>query len=65
MPDINEEVVFEVGANGIEFHTKTDGDLILIRGLSLTAEQAASLTWLVNQGEDVVLEFEVKAKPEA
>ena len=65
MPQISDEIKFDVGADDIEFHTKTNGDLVLIRNLHLTTEQAASLAWLVNQGNDAVLEFEVKVKPEA
>lgn len=62
MPVISDEVVFDVGADALEFHTKTNGDLVLIRGLHLTTEQAASLAWLVNQGNEAILEIEIKVK---
>lgn len=62
MPDIDEEVVFETKTDQVEFKTKTNGDSLHIIGLHLTKEQAASLAWLVNQDEGVILEIEIRVK---
>ena len=64
MAELEEEVVFETKADQVEFKTKTNGDSLHVVGLHLTAEQAASLAWLVNAGQNRVLEFEVKLLPE-
>jgi len=60
MPEINDETVFNVGPDQAEFTTRTNGDMLLIRGIHLTAEQAASLAWLVNHDTETVLEITVK-----
>ncbi len=62
MPEIDEEVTFDIGPDQAELTTKTNGDLLLIRGIHLTAEQAATLAWLVNHGTETVLEITVSVK---
>ena len=64
MPEVDNECTFEVGVDQMEFHTKTNGDQLFIRGLHLTASQAASLAWLVNSGSDATLEVQIKIKDE-
>ena len=64
MAELEEEVVFETQTDQVEFKTKTNGDSLHVIGLHLTAEQAASLAWLVNAGISRKLEFEVKLLPE-
>ena len=60
MPEIESEVIFEVGEDGAKFTTQSNGDIILITGLHLTKEKAATLAWLVNSKK--MLTFEVKEK---
>ncbi len=61
MPEIESEVIFEVGEDGAKFTTQSNGDILLITGLHLTKEKAATLAWLVNSKK--ILTFEVKEKP--
>lgn len=62
MPELNEEIKFDVETDQATFHTKTNGDALHINGLHLTKEQAASLAWLVNQDEGTIIEIEIKVK---
>ncbi|HUX35484.1 MAG TPA: hypothetical protein VMV71_00445 [Candidatus Paceibacterota bacterium] len=58
MPEIEDELKFSVGADKVRFVTRTNGDELLIRGIDLTQEQAATLAYLVNSEKDI--EFEVR-----
>ena len=58
MPEIESECVFEVNSDDIKFTTKTNGDIVIIRNLDFSKEQAASFAWLVNHPG--TLRFEVK-----
>lgn len=62
MPEIDNEVTFEVGEDGAKLTTQTNGDILVITGLNLTREKAATLAWLVNV-RNKKLVFEVKEKP--
>ena len=64
MVELEEEVIFETITDQVEFNTRTNGDLVLIKELRLTQTQAASLAWLVNHDPSVTLQFEVKVKGE-
>ncbi len=57
MPDLNEEVQFELGEGCIKFTTHKDGDIIIINEISICCEKAASLAWLVNQPGKLVVEI--------
>lgn len=65
IPDVCE---FETNGNQINLMTSCNGDVITIgagRGnspLHLTYEQAATLSYLINQ-PDIVLVLEIKVKP--
>ena len=61
MPEIESEVIFEVGEDGAKFTTQSNGDIVIITGIHLTKQQAATLAWLVNSKK--ILTFEVKEKP--
>ena len=58
MPEIESEVIFTTGEDGVKFTTQTNGDIVLITGIHLTKDQAASLAYLVNCKKK--LSFEVK-----
>ena len=58
MPEIEDELKFSVGADKVRFVTRTNGDELLIRGIDLTQQQAATLAYLVNSDKDV--EFKVR-----
>jgi len=58
MPEIEGEVRFEIGADQAKFTTQTNGDMLIISGLSLTQKQAATLAYLVNSKKN--LSFEVR-----
>ncbi len=62
MPEIESEVIFEVEEDGAKFTTQTNGDLLIITGIHLTREKAATLAWLVNVRNKKLI-FEVKEKP--
>jgi len=52
-------VEFTVGADQTVFVTQTNGDTIKVTGLSLNAEQAAALAYLVNQPKKLKIEIKV------
>ena len=58
MPEIEDEVTFDVEVDGAEFKTKTNGDILIINKFNLNREQAAALTWLVNSNQKI--QFTVK-----
>lgn len=62
MAEIEEEVTFCTKADQVEFHTQTNGDVVHIKKLTLTRDQATSMAWLVNTDNDVELEWFVKVK---
>lgn len=58
MPEIEDEVTFDVEEDGAELKTKTNGDILIINKFNLSREQAASLAWLVNSNQKI--QFQVK-----
>ena len=62
MPEVTDKCTFELTADQIEFRTQTNGDFVYLKGLRLTQEQATSLTWLINSGEETVLKIRIKVK---
>ena len=56
--EVESEVIFTTGEDGVKFTTQTNGDIILITGIRLDKNQAASLAYLVNCKKK--LQFEVK-----
>ncbi len=61
MPQINDHCEIIVGADQFEMTTKTNGDILIIRGIDLSNEQAASLAWLINLADGEKLKVEIKA----
>ena len=60
MTEVPDTVEFDVGEDGIEFTTKTNGDNIRMHGLHMTKEIAGALAYMVNSG--MVLDIEIKIK---
>ncbi len=60
MAQIPDTVEFDVGEDGIEFTTKTNGDSIRMHGLHMSKETAGALAYMVNSGS--ILEVEIKIK---
>ena len=58
IPDTSE---FEVGADQVRLTTQTNGDTILIRGLHLGKDPAASLAYLINDTTNHLM-VEIKRK---
>ena len=56
--EVESEVKFITGEDGVKFTTQSNGDIIIITGIRLTKNQAASLAYLVNCKKK--LSFEVK-----
>jgi len=56
--EVESEVKFITGEDGVKFTTQSNGDIIIISGIHLTKDQAASLAYLVNCKKK--LSFEVK-----
>lgn len=61
MPEIEDEVTFDIHQDQARFTTKTNGDRLFIEPHGLTREQAATLTWLVNS--DNTIQIQMKVKP--
>lgn len=62
MPEIEEEVIFNIVTDKVVFHTMQDGDTLVLNGLAFTKEEAATLSWLINHPSGVELEIQVKLK---
>lgn len=60
MPEIPDSCEFDVEHDKIELATRTNGDVIKIRGINLDKEQAASLAWLVNADNHLTIEIKLK-----
>ena len=58
--EVPDNVEFDVGVDGMQFATKTNGDTIRMVGLQLSAETAGGLAALINK--NVILEVEIKEK---
>ena len=56
MPEIESEVQFGVGVDQAKFTTQTNGDILIISGIDLTQNQAATLAYLVNSKKNLVFE---------
>ena len=56
--EVENEVKFTTGEDGVKFTTQSNGDIVIITGIHLTKDQAASLAYLVNCKKK--LSFEVK-----
>ena len=50
--EIQGHCTFEVRADKVGLKTKTNGDAITIDGLNLSQDNAASLAWIVNSGQN-------------
>ena len=59
MLEIPENVEFITGTDQVVFITQTNGDTVKITGLSLNAEKAATLAYLVNQSRQLKIEVQV------
>jgi len=53
---------FEADTDKVYLQTNLNGDTITIAGVHLTADTAASLSWLLNQEPDITLKIEIKEK---
>lgn len=62
MPEIAEFVKFSVVTDKVVLHTMTDGDTLVLNGISLSKEDAATLSWLINHPSATELEIEVSLK---
>ncbi len=58
MPEIEDEVTFDVEVDGAKLTTQTNGDILILNNFHLSREQAASLAWLVNSNQKI--QFTVK-----
>lgn len=62
MADVEEECTFHTRADQVKFRTQTNGDMLHFKNLSISREQATSLTWLINTDGTAELEWQVKIK---
>jgi len=62
MPEIEEECIFEVSPGNVLLQTQVNGDQLTIRGLHLTKENAAALSWMLNDESINLFEIEIKKK---
>lgn len=62
MAQIPEIVTVDATADKLKLTTQTNGDIIMLTGLNLTYNQAATLAWLINQSTET-LEIRVRIKP--
>ena len=57
---LGNEATFDIGVDCIEFFTRANGDRMRIDNVNLTADNAATLAYLINR--KVILEVEIKEK---
>ena len=62
MATIPDTVTIDITADKLKLTTQTNGDVIILTGLNLTYDQAATLAWLINQPIET-LEVKVRIKP--
>jgi len=48
MPEIEETCEFTVQPKGIKYTVVPDGDILIITGANIDANNSASLSWLIN-----------------
>lgn len=48
MPEISEKCEFIVKPEGVKYTVVPDGDVLIITGAEIDAENSASLSWLIN-----------------
>ena len=53
-------VEFDTDHDNIRFITQTNGDKVTMTGISLGADQAAALAYLVNQPKVLTVEIKIK-----
>ena len=58
--ELENETIFDIGIDKINFNTKCNGDRIKIQDPTISKESAATLTYLINKG--VILEVQIKEK---
>jgi len=58
--EIEEEVIFDVKADQIEFTTQANGDRIRMKGMQIPPDYAAALAYMINGKK--VLEVQIKVK---
>lgn len=63
MAEVNEICIIEVTCDQLCFVTQTNGDSISLSGLELSREQATSLAWLINSGEETTLQIKIRITP--
>lgn len=57
MAEISDTCEFIIKADHVKFTTQTNGDVVLITGVNLNAEQAASMAYLINQPGNLKIEI--------
>jgi hypothetical protein len=60
MPEIESEIVFHIHPSNMIFHQLTDGDTLVLNGLEITKEQAATLSWLGGHSDAGQLRVEIR-----
>jgi hypothetical protein len=60
MAELEEEVTLDVPTAHVDFLTRTNGDKSIFSRLHVTAEQAATIAWLINTNEALTLELKHK-----
>ena len=62
MPQISDVCEFEVAADQIDFHTVTNSDSIEIKDIHMSQDAAASLAWLINTDNHLMIEIKIKGE---
>ena len=60
MPEIPDKCEFVIGRDQAKLETQTNGDVLTVRGINLSPEQAGTLAYLLNI--DTNLHIEIKAE---
>ena len=60
MPEIENEITFQMVTDKMVLHTQANGDTLVLSEVHLTKEQAGTLAWLINHPDDTPLEVQIK-----
>ena len=60
MPELEEEVVFQMITDNMVLTTQANGDTLVLRSINFTKEQAGTLAWLINHSDNTPLKVQIK-----
>ena len=60
MPEFEPEVLFTIPVDGAKFTRTSNGDILILTNFHVSAEQAASIAYLVNSKKIISVEMKIE-----